>query len=368
VSEHSNTVFVGLDVHKASINVAVIPADSRRVTETWQIANQKRAVARLAKKLKGYGADTIEACYEAGPCGYVLQRQLVAEGLCCQVIAPSLIPVRPGDRVKTDSRDAKHLAEHLRAGLLTEVHPPTPEEEAVRDLVRAREGAKQDQTRARHRLSKFLLRYGKEYEGRTWTLKYRAWLRGLRMVTPAAQKVLNTYLLAIEQVEERLSQLDLEMAEIASQEPYRDPVGWLRCLRGIDTVTAMTIIAEIHDFRRFESPRRLMAYLGLTPSEYSTGEKSRRGGITKTGNNHVRRVLVEAAWSYRHRPAVSAELRKRRTGQPEGVIAIADRMQQRLHRKYWRMKEGHKKHHNVVTVAIAREMVGYIWAVMNQRW
>jgi transposase len=369
VPTHPNTVYVGLDVHKASIHVAVIPAGARRVTEHWELANQKRAIARLVKKLKGYGAARVVSCYEAGPCGYVLQRQLLSEGISCQVIAPSLIPVRPGERVKTDSRDARKLAEHLRAGLLTEVHPPTPEEEAVRDLVRAREDARHDLTRARHRLSKFLLRQGQSYDqGRNWTKKHHQWLRRLRLEYPTGQTVLATYILSMDQLEERLAQLDRDLEEVASSDRYREPVGWLRCIRGIDTLTAITIIAEVHDFRRFDSPRRLMAYLGLTPREFSSGDQTRRGAITKAGNMHARRVLVEAAWAYRHRAKVSVELRKRREGQPPGVIALADRMQQRLHRKYWRMKEGHKKPHNVVTVALAREMVGYIWAVMNERW
>lgn len=234
------------------------------------------------------------------------------------------------------------------------------------DLMRAREDAKKDLMSARHRLSKMLLRYGLHFsETNNWTLKHRAWLKRLRFDQRHAQQVLDNYLLAIEQVEERLKALDVLIEEAATEDACAEHVGWLRCLRGIDTVTAMTILAELHDFRRFTHPSDLMAYLGLTPSEYSSGSRVKRGSITKTGNTHVRRVLVEAAWSYRHRPAVSASLRKRRQGQPPAVIAIADRAQLRLHRRYYHLKEGYQKPHNVVTVAIARELVGFIWAVLN---
>jgi transposase len=213
-----------------------------------------------------------------------------------------------------------------------------------------------------------LLRYGLQFlETKNWTHKHRAWLKGLRFEQPRAQQVFDLYLLAIEQVEERLKRLEAQIEEAAEEEAYAERVGWLCCLRGINTVTAMTIVAELHDFQRFTHPRELMAYLGLVPSEYSSGAHTKRGSITKAGNSHVRRVLVEAAWNYRHRPAVSAHLRKRREGQPTAVIAIADRAQQRLYQRYYRLKEGHRKPHNVVVVAIARELVGFIWAVLHHR-
>ncbi len=246
------------------------------------------------------------------------------------------------------------------------MHPPNETEEALRDLMRAREDAKKDLLSARHRLSKMLLRNGLRFtQTRNWTLKHRAWLKRLRFDERHSQQVFDNYLLAIEHVEERLKMLDAYIEEAAVEGPYAQQVGWLRCLRGVDTVTAMTILAELHDFRRFTHPRHLMAYLGLTPSEHSSGGRTKRGSITKAGNSHVRRVLVEAAWNYRHRPAVSALLRRRRQGQPSAVIAIADRAQVRLHRRYYRLKEGYRKPHNVVTVAIAREFVGFIWAVLN---
>jgi transposase len=364
-AEHS-TIYVGFDVHKVSINVAVIPPGSVKVQETWQVANERQSIRRLLKKLREFGDGPIVCCYEAGACGYALQRQVREAGVGCIVIAPSLVPIRPGEHVKNDKRDAKKLALHLRSGLLTEVHPPTSEDEAVRDLMRAREDAKQDETRCRHRLSKFLLRRGLEYQGGTaWTQRHHLWLRQLRIEDPTAQAVLDAYLLGLDQTSERLHGLDRQIEEVAAQPRYAQPVSWLRCLRGVDTTTAMTLLAELHDFRRFTSARHLMAYLGLTPSEYSSGDKSRRGSITKAGNSHVRRVLIEASWSYRHRPSVSGPLRKRREGQPAAVIALADRAQSRLHHKYWRMKEIHRKPHNVVTVAIARELVGFIWGILT---
>jgi len=354
---------VGMDVHKKDIVVAMLLPAAREV-ETWAVANEPRAVRRLARKLKREAPGIIRSVYEAGPCGYVLKRQLEAEGVPCEVVAPSLIPSAPGDRVKTDRRDAKKLAEMLRAGLLTEVHPPTQEDEAVRDLCRCREDVKQDLSRCRQRLGKFLLRKGLRYgAGRAWTERHRRWLWSLELEQRAAQATLEEYLLGIEQLETRLQELDATIGEIACAEVYRERVGWLRCFRGIDTLTAMMILAELHDFRRFTSARQLMSYLGLVPSERSSGESTRRGGITKAGNAHLRRVLVETAWHYRHKPAVGVTLRKRRQGQPAQIIAIADRAMRRLHRRYWRMLSLSKPAQKAVT-AVARELVGFIWATL----
>jgi transposase len=320
----------------------------------------------LAKKLLREAPEDVLCCYEAGPGGYALQRQMQAVGVRCQVVAPSLIPVKPGERVKTDRRDARKLANLLRAGLLTEVHPPTVEEEAVRDLCRCREDAKEDLLRSRHRLVKMLLRRGTVWVAgkRAWTKAHHEWLRGLRFELPADRAVFEDYLLAIEQIEERIARLDAKLEALSQEEPYREPVGWLRCFRGIDTVTAMTLVAELHDFRRFHSARELMAYLGLVPSEHSSGGGRRRGSITKAGNCHVRRVLVETAWHYRHAPALSKKYRRRRRGQPTWVLALADRAQQRLHRRYVRLS-ARGKPHNKVAVAIARELVGFIWVALR---
>ena len=253
----------------------------------------------------------------------------------------------------------------LRAGLLTEVHPPSEEDEAVRDLCRCREDLGQDLARSRHRLAKFLLRHGLHYgQGRAWTKRHREWLWSLRVEPRAAQCTLDAYLVGIQQLETRLGEMGLLLKDLAEQEPYREAVGWLRCFRGIDTLTAITLLVELHDFRRFTTARQLMSYLGLVPSEHSSGASIRRGGITKAGNSHARRVLIEAAWHYRHRPAVGVSLRKRRRGQPKEVIDIADRAMQRLHRRYWRLLSLTKPPQKAVT-AVARELVGFIWATLH---
>ncbi len=282
----------------------------------------------------------------------------------CQVIAPALIPRKPGERIKTNPRDARKLAELLRAGLLTEVQPPTPEEEAVRDLCRARDDAREDLQRSHHRLGKLLLRRGLHYSGRNWTRAHRQWIDSLEWAHAAERVVVDDYLLAIDHLEARLIELDARLTAIAATEPYREPVAWLRCFRGIDTLTAILILAELHDFRRFQSPRALMAYVGLVPGEDSSGEKHRRGRITRTGNALVRRLLVETAWHYQHRPSVGVALTRRRKGQPTRVIAIADKAQQRLCRRFRRLAEHHKPAPKIA-VAIARELAGFLWAVLQ---
>jgi len=282
----------------------------------------------------------------------------------CQVIAPALIPRKPGERIKTNRRDARKLAELHRAGLLTEVRPPTPEEEAVRDLCRARDDAREDLQRCRHRLGKLLLRRGLHFSGRNWTQAHRRWIDSLEWTHRAERVVVDDYLLAIDHLEARLIEFDARLAEIAETVPYREPVSWLRCFRGIDTLTAILILAELHDFRRFASPRALMAYLGLVPGEDSSGEKHRRGRITRAGNALVRRLLVETAWHYQHRPSTGVGLGKRRKGQPSRVIAIADKAQQRLCRRFRRMAEQHKPAPKIA-VAIARELAGFLWAALQ---
>lgn len=360
------STYVGLDVHKKDIVVALLLPQESEPTY-WTIRNEPRAVRRLAKRLRREGQGEMLCVYEAGPCGYVLQRQLRAEGIATEIAAPSLIPVKPGDRIKTDRRDAKKLATSARSKDLTYIHPPTQEEEAVRDLCRCRADAVKDLTSARHRLSKMLLRRGFVYrQGSNWTRKHRQWLRAVHFENSAARAAFDDYLATVEWLEERVRSLTAQLEEIAVSDPYRDPVGWLRCFRGIDTVTAMTVVAELHDFRRFEDPRKLMAYLGLVPSEHSSAERQRRGSITKAGNSHVRKVLVEASWHYRHRPAVGATLRKRREGQPAEIIAIADKAQRRLYRRFHRLVLANGKPTQKAVVAVARELAGFIWAALYQ--
>jgi transposase len=359
------TSFVGLDVSKGSIQVAVLYAGREGFVQ-WEAVHEASAIRRMVRKTQREAAGPVVFCYEAGPCGYVLQRRIKAFGSDCIVVAPSLIPVKPGERIKTDRRDARKLAELLRAGLLTEVHPPTVQEEAVRDLVRCREDAVEDVARCRHRLSKMLLRRGYLWQtGRQWTIAHRRWMRTLLWDHQADRVVFEDYLLALEQTESRLLNLEKEVEAAAQTEPYRFGVGVLGCYRGIGTVTAMTILTELHGIERFTSPRQLMAYLGLVPSEYSSADKVFRGSITKAGNAHLRRVLAEAAHQYRHRPAVGPLLRRRREGQPSFAIVQADKAQQRLHRRFLRMLLKGKPYGTII-IAIARELVGFLWATLQE--
>lgn len=357
--------FVGMDVHKASINVAVLEHGKSDHIE-WKLDNRATLIEKLARRFKRDYGDDVVACYEAGPCGFALMRQLVGLGVKCQVIAPALIPQQAGNKVKTDKRDARKLALLFRAGLLTEVHPPTADQEAVRDLCRARDDARDDNMRSRHRLSKFLLRHGISYDGQAWTRLHRQWLGTLKFEHAAAQATLEEYLRAVDGVEERIKTLDAKILETAGTDAYREAVGILCCFRGIDVTGAMVILSELGDITRFESPRKLMAYLGITPSEYSSGGKEKRGGITKTGNAFVRRILVEAAWHYRHAPRVGKKLRKRRDAQPAWAIAIADKCQSRLYRRHRHLTSTGKTT-TKANVAVAREMSGFIWAALVAR-
>jgi transposase len=355
--------YVGIDAHKKDLFVAML-IGREKTPVTWQLANEPHAVRRLIRKLEREAPGPVRAFYEAGPCGYALQRQLTTSRVRCEVVAPALIPRKPGERVKTNRRDARKLVELGRAGLLTAVQPPTPEDEAVRDLARARDDAREDLQRCRHRLGKLLLRRGLHFSGRNWTRAHRQWIDSLTWTHDAERAVIDDYLLAIDHTEARLLELDARLAEIAETEPYRKPVAWLRCFRGIDTLTAMLILAELHDFRRFASAPALMAYLGLVPGEDSSGEKHRRGRITRTGNALVRRLLVEVAWHYQHRPGVGVALARRRKGQPARVIAIADKAQQRLCRRFRKLAAEHKPAPKIA-VAIARELAGFVWAALQ---
>jgi transposase len=359
--------YVGLDAHQETIRAAVLLPESAQPLED-KFANTPEGLRRFVRRLRRRASGEVVCAYEAGPLGYGLMRELEALEVGCVVVAPALIPVKPGERIKTDRRDARKLAELLRSGLLTAVHSPTPEQEAVRDLCRAREAVKRDQTRVRHRLSKLLLRRGVRWtQGRrAWTRAHLEWLRGRRFEHAADQAILDDHLLALEQLESRLAALDGKLEATSREAPWAQPVAWLRCFRGIETLTALALLAEIHDWRRFASPRELMAYLGMVPSERSSGGKERRGKITRAGNTRVRRLLVEAAWHYRHRPAVSYRLRERRQGQPARVVAIADRAQHRLHARYLRLL-ARGKAHNLVVVAVGRELVGFLWAALNPK-
>lgn len=330
--------------------------------ELRQIPNEPRLLRRLFERLKREGP--VRACYEAGPSGYDLYRQLTALGVPCQVMAPALTPRRPGERIKTNRRDAAKLVRLFRAGELTAIHVPDEAQEAVRDCLRCREDLQEDLLRWRHRLLKFLFRHGRVYrEGKHWRQGHGAWLRAQRFEDPVLARTFHEYLLTVEHLLARLADLEREIATLAESEPYREPVGWLRCFRGIDTLSALTLLAEVQDFQRFRSPRELMAFLGLVPSEYSTGEQQHRGSITKAGNSHARWILVEAAWHYRHAPRVGGKLAARSLGQPPEVRAQAWRAQQRLYRRYHHLVRRGKRP-TVAVVAIARELVGFVWAAM----
>ena len=359
--------WVGIDAHKKTLAVAVLSPGSK-VAEEFTIDTTEAAIRKLARRLtRAAKGREVRACYEAGTCGFTLQRRLEAAGIMCDVIAPSLIPQKPGERFKTDRRDAVKLAELSRAGVLTTVSPPTLEQEAVRDLCRCREAARADLHRVRHRLIKMLVRRGLVFDPhqRLWGAAHRRWVDALVFENPVDQTVLAEYRLAIEQTERRLRALDKELEKAAELPLYREHVAWLRCFRGIDTTVAMIFVAELHGIHRFESPRALAAYLGLVPSLHASGDSARHGKITKTGNGHIRRALVQACWQYRHRPAVGVGLRKRREGQPERVLAIAEKAERRLSGRYTRLK-ARGKHSNKVVIAIARELVGFLWAALHR--
>ena len=360
---NNSTTYVALDAHKKE-HVAAMLLPGSKSPEQWRVFNSSRGVRRMVRRIRKKAAGPVVVCYEAGVCGFALQRQIEAEGARCMVIAPSLVPVKPGQRVKTDRRDARKLVFLLRAGMLTEVHPPDEQAEAARDLVRSREAAQTDLLRARHQLSKFLLRRAIIYrDGRQWTQRHFRWLSGLGFDRARDSYVFNGYLAEIVHRQDRLAELTGAVEAAAGEASYAEAVGWLRCFRGIETVTAMTILTELHGFERFGSPRQLMSYLGLVPSEHSSGETERKGGITKTGNRRVRRVLAEASWHQRKRPVVSAALRKRRAGQPAWAIRLADQAMGRLYRRYWRLVEKGKLPTKAAT-AVARELAGFIWAAL----
>jgi transposase len=310
------TTHVALDDGKRKIVAGILRPDATQ-PELREIPNDPHHVRRLFERLKREGAVT--ACYEAGVSGYDLYRQITAFGVTCQVIAPALTPRRPGQRIKTDRRDAAKLVRLFRAGELTAIHVPDEGEEAVRDLLRCRDDVRRDVLRWRHRVLKLLARHGRVYHaGKNWSRAHWTWIRGQQFAVPALQRAAEASLFALEQALARLAELDKEITALAETAPYREPVGWLRCFRGIDTLSAMILLAEIVDFRRFHRPRQLMAYLGLVPSEYSSGDRERRGALTKAGNSHARRVLVEAAWHYRHRPSLGGALARRSQGANPG--------------------------------------------------
>ena len=357
--------YVGLDVHKDGIVVAVADGGIRgEVREYGRIANTPTALDRLARKL-GHDGVSLRFCYEAGPCGYRIQRRLSARGHDCVVVAPSLIPKRAGDRVKTDRRDAASLARLHRAGELTAVWVPDAGHEAMRDLVRARLDAVHALRRARQQLSGFLLRQGCHYGRAAWTKLHRRWLAGLTFEQAVHHLVLEDYVQGVEAAAARRDRLTAQIAALLPEWTLAPVVAALQTMRGMALVNAATLIAELGDLSRFANPRQLMAYLGLVPSEYSSGASVRRGGLTKAGNSAARRLLIEAAWCYRFPARVSRELLLRQEAQPKPIREIAWKAQLRLCARYRRLARTGKPA-NVVTAAIARELAGFIWAIARR--
>lgn len=321
---------------------------------------------KALRKLVSHGK-SLHLCYEAGPCGYELYRYLVTEGHDCWVVAPSLIPKRPGDKVKTDKRDAVQLARLLRAGELTPVYVPNREDEAIRDLSRAREDTMLVQKSARQRLKSFLLRHDIRYQGKTsWTEAHLRWLADeVRCPSPAQQIVFQEYVNAVTESQQRLQRLDEQIKHFAQAWRLYPAVEALMAMRGVQMIVAITVVSELGDLSRFESPKQLMSFLGLIPSEHSSGPRQKRGGITKTGNGHVRRILIEAAWCYRYPAKVSREMQLRQDTLPLVIRDIAWRAQLRLTQRYKHMQSKGKPH-NVTVVALARELAGFMWAVVNE--
>lgn len=355
--------FVGLDVHAESIQVGVADQGREQGRSWGMIEYRPEAVRKLMQRLGP--PQQLLVCYEAGPTGYGLYRQFTEMGIDCMVVAPSLIPSRPGDKIKTDRRDAVRLAELLRANELTPVRVPDEDDEALRDLIRAREDAKQDLQRARQRVLKFLLRHDRrrpDHLKNNWTKKHREWLDGLRFERSSEQLVFQEYLHAIDEIESRLERYSEAIHQHATQSPHTPVIQALQTLRGVAEVTATGIVAEIQNFSRFRSPAQLMSYAGLVPREHSSGGRRRQGGITKTGNAHLRRLVIEAAWSYRHRPALREALKRRQAGQPPKIQAIAWRAQHRLHQKYVNLARRSKPKPQAIT-AVARELLGFIWEI-----
>jgi transposase len=339
--------------------LAAVRADE--LLEEKTLPYDEEAVERVLRRWP-----RVRCCYEAGPTGFGLYRHLVARGIDCQVVAPGLVPQRPGDRVKTDSRDARKLARLFQGRLLEPIHVPSPELEAARDLVRAREDARLDRMRDRHRLSKFCLRHGRLLPTSGWTVIRRKWLSEQQFEHAAEQITFDTYLHAVDLVDARIEALERAIAETAGQGPWSELVARLRCLRGVDTLTALGIVAEIGDFDRFQSAHEFMAFVGLVPSEHSSGEHRRQGSITKVGNAHVRRLLVETAWHARRRPKVGYELARRQRGQDAIVLERAWRCQERLYRRWLRMA-GRGKPSQKIAVACARELAGFVWAIATEQ-
>ena len=360
------STFIGMDVHKNSIEIAIAKQGrSGEVLSYGKIDGSLAALDKLVRKLRST-SERLHFVYEAGPCGYQIYRHLKAQGLDCMVAAPSRVPKQSGERIKNDRRDARKLARLHRAGELTAVYVPLAEDEAIRDLTRAREDAKGDEKRSKQRLLAFLLRSGYRYSGKSpWSQAHMRWLSDIKMPHRSQQMVLQEYIDTLNQCRQRVHRLTEHLRQLVPQWRMLPVVKALQSLRGVSLIVAATTVAELGDLKRFESPVELMGYLGLVPSEHSSGQKTRRGSITKAGNAHVRRVLVEAAWAYRLRARVSRALLQRQEGLPQPVLDISWKAQVRLCSRYRHLwAKGKAK--QVIVTAIARELCAFMWAIANE--
>jgi transposase len=361
VSRHT-PIHLGMDVHKDSISVAILEP-YREEAEVDRIFNDEYSVRKLIGRFPD--PRDLRSCYEAGPTGYDLHRLLGALGVACDVVAPSLIPKAPGDRVKTDRRDCRRLARLHRAGELVAIRVPTEQEEAVRDLCRARGDMVEDRTRARHRLSKFLLRHGRIYrEGKAWTMRHEQWLLTQRFSDRALQATYDHYRGILEARNAHIAAVEADLVPYFTAEPFGEQVRRLAAYRGVTHMGALRLASEVCDWRRFARGSQFMGFCGLVPSEHSSGGSTRRGHITKTGNTHLRTQLVESAWAYQHRPAAGIEIRRRQEGLPPEVVARAWKAQLRLCGRFRRLG-AHKTSKNIVVTAVARELAGFLWAEMR---
>jgi transposase len=353
--------YVGNDVHQGFIRAAVYEGDQQEPIIEKELRNERLVVQKYYRKLsKKY---EVRACYEAGGCGYVFYRWLKDLGIKCDVIAPSLIPKRSVDRIKTDKRDAKNLGRLYRAGELVSVHVPSEADESERSIVRLRSQIKKEENQSKQYILKFLQARGLTYkDGNNWTEKHWKYLRKIEFSLPGEEFTFRRYIEMLEYKQQELVGIDEEIVKLSKTEKYAAAVSKLKCFKGVEVVTALTVLTEIVDFKRFSRPTELMAYLGFVPGQYSSGGKRRDGKITCAGNKRVRRILVETAWHYRHAPRSSKVLQKRQEGQSLDVINYAWKAQKRLHKKFNQLS--YKKNKNIAVVAVARELVGFIWSLM----
>jgi transposase len=355
-----------MDTSAEKIQVAMYRGGEDEPSEEFEVKADASGIGRLKKKLSKEKGP-VKCCYEAGPCGYGLYRSLKADGFDCKVIAPSLIPKKPGKRVKTNKLDARQLARYERAGELTAVRIPDEKQEALRDLLRARDDVRRTLQASRQRLGGCLLRHGYHYsEGSRWTQRHWAWIKAVRFEDQTIQMVVDEYIGAIEAHTEQLKRFDKRIQEMSQQSEYAPAVAAYSVLRGIQTLGAMTIIAEGGDLRQYGQADKFMGSTGIVPSEASTGDRQRQGSITKTGNVYIRRILIEGAWSYQRRAQAGATIQKRRRDQPEWLLAIARKADQRLHGKFYKLQMRYNKKPAVAAVAVARELAGFVWAIGQQ--